>query len=62
MNDPQVTQLMTSVRTWLAMATADAKAAIRNFMDSEGIYSALDYKLLEVSETTDEAIGLVFGV
>ena len=62
MNDPEVTKLMPTIRQWLAMAAADAKAAIKQHMDSEGFYKELDYQFLESSETTEEAIGLVFGV
>lgn len=62
MNDPQVTELMPTIRQWLSMDVAQAKAAIKAFMDNEGVYSRNDYSYLEVSETTDEAIGLVFGI
>ena len=62
MNDPQVTQMMTSVRKWLEMNTAEAKNAIKTYMDNDRGFQLLDYEFLDLSETTEEAIGLIFGV
>lgn len=47
---------------WLAMPLDKAKASIVEYMDWCDIYEKLDYELVELSETADEAIGLVFGV
>ncbi len=62
MNDPEVEKLMTSVRKWLAMDTESAKKEILSHMDNEGVYQKLDYDFVNLSETAEEAIGLVFGV
>jgi len=62
MNDPEVAKLMTNVRKWLDMGTAEAKKEIKTHMDNEGVFQQLDYEFLELSETAEEAIGLVFGV
>ena len=62
MNTPYTTQIMPLIRAWLSMPLASAKPAMRAYMLLEGEHSALDFDLLERSEDTFEAIGLIFGV
>lgn len=62
MNDPQVAQFMTKVREWVAQPLAQAKANIVTYMKAEDVYSPLDFAFVDLSESVEEAIGLVFGV
>ena len=54
--------VMIRVRQWLDMSCESAKTSINQFMESEGFYSELDFKLLECSESAEEAIGVLFGI
>lgn len=58
MNTGPVASLL---RECLVLPWPDAQALIKHRMDEEGGYSALDYKLLELSLSTEEAVGLIFG-
>lgn len=62
MNDPQVTAIMPAVRNWIAMPLEQAKDAMRRHMLAEGGFSSLDFDLMNVSESVEEAVGAVFGV
>lgn len=62
MNDPQVTATMQSVQKWIDMPVDQAKEEMKKHMDKEGGFSNLDYELLEVSESIEEAIGAVYGI
>ena len=62
MNNPYITSIMPLIRTWLSMPLDSAKPAMRAFMLLEGEHSALDFDLLDCSETVEESIGLIFGV
>lgn len=54
--------VMLNIRTWLTMPLDKAKVSIVEYMDWCEIYEKLDYDLVALSETAEEAIGLVFGV
>ena len=62
MSNETIDALMVHIRAWLDMSFETAKTSINHFMVDEGGYSDLDFKLLEHSESTEEAIGLVFGI
>ena len=62
MNDPQITAIMPAVRNWIAMPLDQSKDAMRCHMLAEGGFSSLDFDLLDVSESIEEAVGAVFGV
>ena len=62
MNSPFVNEIMPKVREWLALPLDQAKASIVSYMKDEGIYEKLDFELVDVSESAEEAIGLVFGI
>ena len=62
MNDLQVTQQMELYRAWAEMPLDAAKDAMRLHMLKAKIYDSLDFDLLNVSESIEEAIGAVFGV
>jgi len=62
MNDPQVTKQMELYQSWVSMPLEQAKDEMRSHMVSANIYESLDFDLLNVSESIEEAIGAVFGV
>lgn len=62
MSGQLVDNVMVNIRMWLAMPLDKAKASIVEYMDWCEIYEKLDYELVEVSETAEEAIGAVFGI
>ena len=62
MNDHQVTAIMPAVRAWIAMPLEQAKDEMRCHMLAEGGFSPLDFDLLNVSESVEEAVGAVLGV
>ncbi len=62
MNDPYITQMMPLVRSWVEMPLDQAKASIKSHMEADGDFKQTDYELLNVSESAEEAIGVIFGL
>jgi len=62
MNDPQVVKQMELYQSWASMPLEQAKDEMRCHMVLAGIYDALDFELLNVSESIDEAVGAVYGI
>lgn len=70
MNDPQVAVQMASVSHWLSLPVEQAKKEMLSYMQAhdenadrfvDPTYSRLDYDLVRISGTTQEAVDLVFG-
>ena len=62
MDDPQVTEQMELYQSWVSMPLEQAKDEMLRHMVLAGIYESLDFELLNVSESIEEAIGAVYGI